>query len=336
MWLICFIFLLIALIPLYIAKEKNTWKSNKEFQQKDMKLRHYSSGIAPDAPGGILRNYVEEFRYANELYKKLWTEFQEAHPIGSIFDYTDMDGEQSMLITSKKDQREALDKAYIFSALSGVYNNGVEQYCLGEARKHIVELGYAPDNVKERIFPGYNVHHIGSQPTNYSFGSKNVETRYDSWFVFTTGYGGWSALIDRRDPHMSSQYKEKRRYLCGIMSYDGDTDSRYTKLFLEELKRYEDEENAVIRHRYETGRIDGPLRADPEQVKACNERYLKKLRGVDPSGVAMLALIGFIMLIPFLGWWILGFWSWAAFGTCWGLPAMLVLIVLWEEVKHRF
>ena len=247
MWLICFIFLLIALIPLYIAKEKNTWKSNKEFQQKDMKLRHYSSGIAPDAPGGILRNYVEEFRYANELYKKLWAEFQEAHPIGSIFDYTDMDGEQSMLITSKKDQLEALDKAYIFSALSGVYNNGVEQYCLGEARKHIVELGYAPDNVKERIFPGYNVHKIGSQPTNYSFGGKNVETRYDSWFVFTTGYGGWSALMDRRDPRMSSQYKERRRYLCGIMSYDGDTDSRYTKLFLEELKRYEDEENAVIR-----------------------------------------------------------------------------------------
>lgn len=308
---------LVLLIPLFFLKEKDRVRENAVFDVQNRKLRHYSGSVTPGTPAGLLKNYVEEFRYANELYARLWASFQKQHPIGSFFDWEDNQGHHTMLINSEAQQKVAFDRDYIFAFDGGPRGDGAAAYCIWEARKHVISMGYAPDNVVEKIFDGYSVCYDQSPVLG-----KKYDKRYETNFHFMDGrisYRDMDCLSGKIEP----SYRWGVGILAGTESYDIPQE-----IILETLKNYEDRVNAVIHHRYEIGQLKGVLRADPEHITTYKRQYAKSAN----AGEKVATVFGIItalmwLAVPVLGRIIVGEWSLGIILDFWVIPAAIIGIV---------
>lgn len=304
---------LLLLIPLYFLKEKDTIKENAVFEAQNSKLRYYNGRVAPGTPAGLLKNYTEEFRYANEMYTRLWAGFQKRHPIGSFFDWEDNQGHHTMIISNESQQQIAFDRGYIFAA-DGPRGNGAAAYCIWEARQHVIRMGYAPDNVVDKIFDGYSV----CYDTSPGMG-KNYDKRYETKFHFIDGKVSYQDM-DRLSSGEEPPYRWGVGILAGSESYDIPQE-----MILEALQKYEDRVNAVIRHRHEIGQLKGTLRVDPEKVTAYRRQYKKSS---DFSGNLSLIFLIFTavlwLAVPIFGRIISGEWSLGVILGFWVIPAAII------------
>ena len=281
-------------------------KAKSIFRAKDTLMR--SSEIV----AGHFRDYVGQFEYANKLYRKLWREFKENHPIDSCFDYVDWDkGNQTMYLGNESDQYKAFDMGYQFEKYGP---KGAQNWCIWQSRKDAVARGFAPDNVRTNAFTGYDAKKDKYSSELNSKGRFEKDPRYDSPYLLADGFA------PNYDNGLPSTYE---RIFINITLEEGS--KSYQTIYdrvKEKLQKEQDKQNAIVEHQMQQGMIQSAKPRDVDVEMAHQYEHVKQTGHLDTSG-ALGWLIAFISLILLVG----GYAGWALWNESHDLVTVIVGVI---------
>lgn len=237
-----FAIVVLCLIAMAVIKlhDNAKWaKVDREAEKKNKEIykpKHSYMYIEPEMIRRE-RDYVGEFEFANKMYQDLRREFREAHPVGSFYEYKNDDGKDVILdVQDENDWRKAFDLEWRF----GHYDrSNAMDFSLWQARKDAVRRGFAPDNVKDTVWQGWDASKTATSVDIGAHGKILHDDRYDTKFYLmpettyeygkkiktgrTTSGHEWLAIIIGFDPDTEAyqnSYNAIKSYLQRRQDYE--------------------------------------------------------------------------------------------------------------------